>query len=491
MVISDRNLYINKVEEFMNENGFVKLDNNPTSRLINKVKNFKVSKEFEDEFGKYRNLILPNPKIPKLYGLPKLHKDNIPIRPIVSYINTPVYKISKFLSDKLKDLTEFKPTYGIKNSGQLVDSLRNLQIPEGAKLISLDAKNLYTSIPPDECITILDKKLTEKNVTPELKKDITNLFKVSLGQNFCQFNNGIYKLDKGLPMGAPPSSLIAEIFMDHLEEILFNLRTPIIRHIFKYYRYVDDIFIIFTGGTDLIWVLLELFNSLHKNIHFTLEIGFNQINFLDLTLTLEEDRISVDVYRKESQTVAIINESSNHPAYHKFSALNTYLHRLLSLPLSRGNFEKEDNKQPVKRLSLPFYGKMCYPIANIFRRHNIDIVFKAKNCLYNYLLNCKDMTPILEKNGVYKLNCKTCDRFYIGKTFRALGTRVSEHIRNYNDKSSFGKHLKINNHEFDKDENVELLHNLDRGNKKDKQYMILRPVYFDKAPEDALTRRNM
>ncbi|XP_045474894.1 piggyBac transposable element-derived protein 4-like [Harmonia axyridis] len=110
---------------------------------------------------------------------------------------------------------------------------------------------------------------------------------------------------------------------------------------------------------------------------------------------------------------------------------------------------------------------MCYPIANIFRGHNIDIVFKAKNCLYNYLLNCKDMTPILEKNGVYKLNCKTCDRFYIGKTFRALGTRVSEHIRNYNGKSSFGKHLKVNNHEFDKDENVELLHNLDR----DKDYV--------------------
>ncbi|XP_044748720.1 uncharacterized protein LOC123309597 [Coccinella septempunctata] len=428
MVILDRSLYISKVEEFLNEKGFVKLDSNPTSRLINKVKNFKVSKEFEDEFGKYRNLILPHPKIPKLYGLPKLHKDNIPIRPVVSYINTPVYKISKFLSDKLKDLTEFKPTYSIKNSVQLAESLKDLQIPEGAKLISLDAKNIYTSIPPDECITIIDKKLTEKNITPELKKDITSLFKISLEQNFCQFNNAVYKFDKGLPMGAPPSSLMAESFMDHLEEILFNLKTPIIRHIFKYYRYVDDILIIFTGGTDLIWVLLELFNSLHKNIHFTLEIGFNQINFLDLTLTLEEDRIPVDVYRKESQTVAIINESSNHPAYHKFAALNTYLHRLLSLPLSRRNFDKEleiiehiaykngyrsnvvdrllmrkfiilhkddsrDNKQPAKRLSLPFYGKMCYPIAKIFRRHNIDIVFKANNCLYNYLLNCKDVTP--------------------------------------------------------------------------------------------------
>ncbi|XP_045474964.1 uncharacterized protein LOC123680889 [Harmonia axyridis] len=128
MVILDRNLYINKVEEFMNENGFVKLDNNPTSRLINKVKNFRVSKEFEDKFGKYKNLIPSNPKIPKLYGLPKLHMDNIPIRPIVSLINTPVYKISKFLSDKLKDLTEFKPTYSIKNSGQLAESLKNLQI---------------------------------------------------------------------------------------------------------------------------------------------------------------------------------------------------------------------------------------------------------------------------------------------------------------------------------------------------------------------------
>ena len=33
-----------------------------------------------------------NPKIPILYGLPKIHKINIPLRPIASYVNAPAYK---------------------------------------------------------------------------------------------------------------------------------------------------------------------------------------------------------------------------------------------------------------------------------------------------------------------------------------------------------------------------------------------------------------
>ncbi|XP_044745111.1 uncharacterized protein LOC123306975 [Coccinella septempunctata] len=203
MVILERNLYIRKVEEFMRENGFVKLNYNPTSQLTNRIKNFKVSEEFENTFGKYKRLIHPNPRVPKLYGLPKLHKVNIPIRPVVSYTNTPAYRVSKFVNDALKELSELEPKYSIKKSGQLAESLKDLQIPDNAKLISLDAKNLITLIPPKECILLIEKELLKKGVNSDLKKDIIDMLKLSLKQNFCQFNNQDYRLEEGLPMGAP------------------------------------------------------------------------------------------------------------------------------------------------------------------------------------------------------------------------------------------------------------------------------------------------
>ena len=41
---------------------------------------------------------------PRLYGLPKIHKKDIPMRPIVSFINSPLYNLSKFLCKLLSPL---------------------------------------------------------------------------------------------------------------------------------------------------------------------------------------------------------------------------------------------------------------------------------------------------------------------------------------------------------------------------------------------------
>jgi len=45
----------------------------------------------------FKNLTNFNAKCPIFYGLPKIHKPNIPLRPIVSQINGPTYKLSKYI----------------------------------------------------------------------------------------------------------------------------------------------------------------------------------------------------------------------------------------------------------------------------------------------------------------------------------------------------------------------------------------------------------
>ena len=44
----------------------------------------------------YRQLKCDKSVIPKIYGLPKLHKSGIPFRPIASFIGTSTYQLSKF-----------------------------------------------------------------------------------------------------------------------------------------------------------------------------------------------------------------------------------------------------------------------------------------------------------------------------------------------------------------------------------------------------------
>ena len=67
----------------------------------------------------------------------------------------------------------------------------------------------------------------------------------------------------------------------------------------------------------------------------------------------------------------------------------------------------------------------------------------------------KDKTPVeLRSKVVYRISCKDCDGFYIGKTIRSLKIRIGEHKKGIN--SSVHKHMEINGHQIDW-ENVSIL----------------------------------
>ena len=63
----------------------------------------------------------------------------------------------------------------------------------------------------------------------------------------------------------------------------------------------------------------------------------------------------------------------------------------------------------------------------------------------------KDKLPIRDMTGVvYKLNCKECDKTYVGETKRALGIRVNEHFMDTKNKRDkvISNHCNYNNHNF-------------------------------------------
>ena len=69
---------------------------------------------------------------------------------------------------------------------------------------------------------------------------------------------------------------------------------------------------------------------------------------------------------------------------------------------------------------------------------------KVKNLLN---MNNKDKIPTEKKSGIYEINCKECQKSYIGKTKQNLETRVKEHFHNvkYKDieKSAIAYHFWI------------------------------------------------
>ena len=84
-------------------------------------------------------------------------------------------------------------------------------------------------------------------------------------------------------MGAPSSGLIAEIFLQYIEHLhLPNLTEK--HKIIDYYRYVDNILIVFDTNQSSIQDITNDFNSLHPKLQFTAETETDRnINYLDIS----------------------------------------------------------------------------------------------------------------------------------------------------------------------------------------------------------------
>ena len=49
-----------------------------------------------------------NPQAPRLCGFPKIHKDGSPMRPVISFVSAPSYKLAKYLDIWFKQLIDFR-----------------------------------------------------------------------------------------------------------------------------------------------------------------------------------------------------------------------------------------------------------------------------------------------------------------------------------------------------------------------------------------------
>ena len=109
MVIVLKEEYIEKAEHLLNQQTYRKIKEDPTSKQKSKV--IKILKKIKAEGGiseeKYKKMYPTEAGSPKFYGLPKIHKQDTPLRPIVSSTGTVSYNTSKELANIL-NTTSYK-----------------------------------------------------------------------------------------------------------------------------------------------------------------------------------------------------------------------------------------------------------------------------------------------------------------------------------------------------------------------------------------------
>ena len=118
--------------------------------------------------------------------------------------------------------TDFRPPYTILNSLELVEKIEKREIPPNSILVSFAIVNMYSNVPINPAIEQTKALLQDHNIPPLVIDEFVVLLETCLETSICQFLNRVYKFPDGLPMGSPLASLMADIFLNSIENDIFN-----------------------------------------------------------------------------------------------------------------------------------------------------------------------------------------------------------------------------------------------------------------------------
>ena len=126
-VVFDKQKYIEQSESLLSDNNtYTVINEDFTTKYQNKFNTlFKAwhrMKYIDKEIAEY--LECETGTIPKFYALPKVHKDNYILKPVISSVTSPSYRLAKFYHSILKNITGKKESY-IKNSEEFIKKVRN------------------------------------------------------------------------------------------------------------------------------------------------------------------------------------------------------------------------------------------------------------------------------------------------------------------------------------------------------------------------------
>ena len=484
---------------------YEKLKKDPSDALrlkVNKtLKGILTKHDFSTTF--INNLQTPTTaRTQHFYGLPKTHKTNLKIRPIVSACGGIFDRLGWFLQQLLKPLLSHVKAH----LNSTTDLLARFNAIEESKLsgtipISFDVVSLYTNINVEEAIeTSLEYALKHKLNLYGLRTDeLFELLHLILDNNIFEYANTPFKQIRGLAMGNRLSGTLAILTMDRFEcKYIYPVIKPTI-----YVRYVDDI------GTTVQTIeeaheTLHMMNSKHPTLRFELEApdaaGFLPI--LDLKIKINVDgSMERKLYTKPANKGITLNYRSHHPSSTKLAVTTNEFDRTLRCSseehvedavqttrkkltangtpahvldrsyarvTKRGKEEKKKNdgkvkkKTPALTLKIPFVSdQINHQIQRTLAKHDVPArVVNPRGKTINDLVKCPARNGSVKtcnskicaapslcqrSNVVYIATCSLCGKDYIGMTARKLHDRAREHMlsaRKKDDKTALGEHYR-------------------------------------------------
>ena len=477
LVVMDKEEYINKAQDLLKEDTYRVIPEDPTNKQKNKL--ILLLKKIKNEGGiseeKYKIMYPTGAGISKFYGLPKVHKAGVPLRPIVSSRGSVTYNTSKELARILKPLAG-RSTFSVQNTMDFVEQVKNIRLQPQECIISYDVKALFTSVPIKPAIKIIkqlledDKELQHR--TSMTAQHIICLLEFCLNNTSFIFQGRYHEQTEGAAMGSPLSPIIAKLYMEAFEKE--GISTAPDPPTF-WRRFVDDTFVIIKKTKE---DSFNHINSIDDKIQFTKEAGRSDgsMPFLDTLVIINGDgSLNTKVYRKPTHTDLYLQWDSHHSIAAKYSVINTLHHRAKAVCSNNQLLKEEEdhlqevltgNKYPLWALNrvkiknkttqaqqqriqpnvntkgttcnqksymvLPYVKGLSESMKNVGKKHGIQTYFKGGNTIKSLLMTPKDKDHITKKSAIiyrFKFKRVDCEDEYIGESSRTFGERYKEHLK--------------------------------------------------------------
>ena len=350
IVLQNRESYIEEINrQLSNTEYYMMLSCDPTIRFSKEIKST-LDKALSDQNitqDEYKFMVKEYPVRPILYTLPKVHKSiesPVPGRPIVAGIGSLTEPISQYIDFHIKDLVMNLPSY-LKDTSDFLNKLRDMgNVSNSEYLCTMDVTSLYTNVPHQEGLNALRYYMESRETQLPSTELIIDLAELVLTKNYFKFENEFYLQKQGVSMGSPFSPNYANLFMGKFEEDYVYKDNPYGTYIKCWYRFIDDIFFVFDGNSEMLNGFLLYMNSRLPSIKFTLEASQQTVPFLDVSVTKKNGDIETTVYRKKTDRNNYLHFSSYHPASLKRGLPYSQMLRLKRICSTESEFEGQSNE---------------------------------------------------------------------------------------------------------------------------------------------------
>jgi hypothetical protein len=278
--------------------------------------------------------------LPYFYAMPKMHKKPTGLRPVVSGVSTIMESLSKWLDVQLQSVVHLCPCY-LKDSWHFLNDIKDLNGLQHCKLVTSDADAFYTNINTDHAIEIIEKwfDLHTEEIPEDFPKELVlKGIKRLMENNVFTFGDRYFLQLNGTAMGTNVACMYATIYYSfHEETQLLHLS------FIKFYRrLIDDAFIIFDDTKGTFQNLKDNMNDFgptEKRLNWSTEEPATEINFLDLTITIQKDgTIATKTFQKTMNLYLYRTPDSCQPENILYSFVYGLIHRYYWQNTFEGDF---------------------------------------------------------------------------------------------------------------------------------------------------------